>query len=273
MLVEEIWTQYYDYVRHKPSGKVRFYYWIHLKKYFGFRQHEDVTEKLCRAYVAQRMKAVSVSTAWGELSCLRTALNFAVRKRLIPRDSYEVWLPTPNGPKELRLTREQFHLLLSEAKSDHIRLFILLLISTACRMTAALELTWDRVDFDSGLINLRTSGDSTRKGRAVVPMTDSLRKALLEAKDKAKTRYVLEYAGQRLHKPYDAFKRAAVRAGVPWCSPHVLRHTAATWMAEGGVKMSEIARVLGHSDSIITERVYAKYSPEYLKNAVSSLEV
>jgi len=44
-------------------------------------------------------------------------------------------------------------------------------------------------------------------------------------------------------------------------------------MAEAGISMSEIAQYLGHSDSTITERVYAKYSPEYLKTAASALEV
>jgi integrase len=35
--------------------------------------------------------------------------------------------------------------------------------------------------------------------------------------------------------------------------------------------MSEIAAVLGHRDSRTTERVYAKYSPEYLQRAVRAL--
>ena len=33
-------------------------------------------------------------------------------------------------------------------------------------------------------------------------------------------------------------------------------------MAEAGVPMSVIAQYLGHSDSRLTERVYAQYSPE-----------
>ena len=52
---------------------------------------------------------------------------------------------------------------------------------------------------------------------------------------------------------------------------NVLRHTAAVQMAEGGAPMSEIAAVLGHSDSRITERVYAKYSPGYLAKAVGKI--
>lgn len=36
--------------------------------------------------------------------------------------------------------------------------------------------------------------------------------------------------------------------------------------------MSEIAAYLGHSDSLITERIYAKFSPGYLAQAAKALE-
>jgi integrase len=42
-------------------------------------------------------------------------------------------------------------------------------------------------------------------------------------------------------------------------------------MALAGVPMIEIARMLGHRDSRITERVYAKHSPDYLRRAVEAL--
>jgi integrase len=47
----------------------------------------------------------------------------------------------------------------------------------------------------------------------------------------------------------------------------------AVWMAEAGTPMSEIAQYLGHRTTAITERVYARYSPEYLKGAAKALEV
>jgi integrase len=44
-------------------------------------------------------------------------------------------------------------------------------------------------------------------------------------------------------------------------------------MAEDGVPMGEIASFLGHSDSRITERVYARFSPQHLRRAAKSLEL
>jgi hypothetical protein len=37
--------------------------------------------------------------------------------------------------------------------------------------------------------------------------------------------------------------------------------------------MPEIAQFLGHSDSRLTERVYARFSPNYLAKTATSLEL
>jgi integrase len=152
-----------------------------------------------------------------------------------------------------------------------VRLFIVLGYTTAARAGAILDLTWDRVDFDKGIIRLGT-GERRTKGRATVPMTESARKELLEARAAALTEHVIEYGGKRVGSVKRAFHRAAMGAGVPWCSPHVLRHTAAVHMAEAGIPIDEIAQMLGHSNSSVTFRVYARYSPDYLRRAASALE-
>jgi integrase len=55
-------------------------------------------------------------------------------------------------------------------------------------------------------------------------------------------------------------------------TPHILRHTAASWMAEGGVDMFRISRFLGHSDTKVTERRYAKLHPDFLADAAEALD-
>ena len=153
----------------------------------------------------------------------------------------------------------------------HLRLFVVLALATAGRMTAILELTWDRVDLESGVIRLGL-GERRRKGRATVPMTDRARAALLEAARARTSDHVVEWGGEAVGKIRKAFAAAAKAAGLLWCTPHVLRHTAAVWMAEAGVPMAEIAQYLGHTDSRITERVYARFSPTYLRGAAGALD-
>lgn len=141
-------------------------------------------------------------------------------------------------------------------------------------MAAILDLTWDRVDFAAGTIQLRDKEKAaTNKGRATVPMNKTSRAALVEAHEGARSRYVIEWAGQKVGSVKKAMQGAGKRAGLPWVTAHVFRHSAATWMAEDGVPMQEIAQYLGHSSSKVTERVYARFSPSYLRKAADSLEI
>ena len=44
-------------------------------------------------------------------------------------------------------------------------------------------------------------------------------------------------------------------------------------MAEDGVPMEQVAQYLGHNDSRTTERVYARFSPDFLRAAARSLDL
>ena len=52
---------------------------------------------------------------------------------------------------------------------------------------------------------------------------------------------------------------------------HTIRHTGAVEMARKAVPMKEISKYLGHSSVVITERVYAKYLPDFMKETVSAM--
>ena len=66
------------------------------------------------------------------------------------------------------------------------------------------------------------------------------------------------------------FRAAARRAKLPNVTPHVLRHTAATWMVQRGVPFEMVAKFLGNSKEMV-ERVYGHHSPEWLRLAANAL--
>jgi len=237
--------------------------WIPLKPHFGNLRPDQVTRKLCREYHEERK--AGPGTINKELRTLRAGLNWHDKNN----GAQFEFLPNP-PPRDRRLTLPEYRKLRDAAKMRHVRAFIILALATAARKGALLDLTWDRVDFEGGIITLST-GEGGRKGRATIPMTKAARECLEELKNAALTDYVIEWAGKPVQSIKKGFAAACKRSGVE-CTPHVLRHTAACWMAEAGTPMSEIAQVLGHTDSRITERVYAKYSPDYLRGAISALE-
>ncbi|MBO9451923.1 tyrosine-type recombinase/integrase [Tropicibacter sp. R16_0] len=82
-------------------------------------------------------------------------MNWAEKTGLIDRAPY-IERPSKPAPKERYLTRQEITQLLAVECAPHTKLAIRLMLSTAARVTAVLELTWDRVDFERGQINLRT---------------------------------------------------------------------------------------------------------------------
>ena len=241
------------------------YAWDRLRETFGPLRPDQVTREGCRTYAAKRRKqGVADSTIQKELRTLRAALRWHDRNTPAQFD-----MPSSAPPKNRSLTRKERDRLVKAATAPHVRLFVILAVGTASRSEALLSLTWDRVDFARKQIAL---GEGRGKGRATVPMTTGVHDALVEARALATSNYVIEYAGDRVRSIKKGFAAACKRARLEDVTPHTLRHTAAVWMAEAGRPMSEIAQYLGHSDSRVTERVYARYSPDYLREAAKALE-
>lgn len=283
--VEELWDKYRSTLGTRPAAATMVHEWKALKDRFGRLRGDDlvdvdpkthltIAEILSAEHVVERRKAGRQDgTILTELSRLRTVCNWAAERGMLKGVPKWAMPPMPR-PRSRHLSRDQFAKFLKSAVVPHLRLFAILAIATGGRMSAILDLTWDRIDFERGQILLdNPDRDRTAKGRAIVPMNASARAALLEAKEAALSDYVIEWAGQKVGSVKKGIRAIGKAAKVGVVSPHDFRHSAAVWMAEDGVSMSEIARYLGHKDSRITERVYARFSPEHLLAASKSLEV
>ena len=186
------------------------YTWKALRSRFGNMAGEAISVADCRAHTAERRRAmIGDGTIYTELGHLRMVLRWAEKHQLIAHAPYIERPPKPE-PKNAFLTREEAVSLIEAANAHHVRLAILLMLGTGARVSAALELTWDRVDFERGVIQLRNPLDNARrKGRATVPMNDMLRAELAKAYEGALTTFVIEWAG----KPVRSLKRGLKAAG------------------------------------------------------------
>lgn len=151
------------------------------------------------------------------------------------------------------LTPEELAALLNATKSPHIRLFILLGITTGARPDAILDLKWDAIDFNAKRIHLNPNGRAqTSKHRPVMPLQDVLWTELQQAwenemelaqvwrsrsKGRPTSGYVVSYGGYPLGSIKKAFARAVEAAGLDRdVVPYTLRHTAASWLAQGAFR-------------------------------------
>lgn len=267
--VADLWIPYLEDRIANGGSEIRLKsLWKNLEPVFGYKLGKAITRDDCRAYAAMRQRlGKSPSTVRTELEALRACLRWHYGK-----DAPVITAPSPSKPRDRFLGREEADELLKHIETPHVRLFVILALSTGARMSAILDLTWDRVDFLHGTVDFRPAGKNvTNKRRTIVPMNKRAREALEEARRGALTDNVIEYSGKPVASVKKAVAAAARRAGVP-CSPHVFRHTAGVWMAQADVPMQKIAQFLGHTSTRITENVYARYSPKFMADAAEALE-
>lgn len=289
----EVWTSYKT-LRRGINVYGADLAWKQLDPHFGKTAASGLSQRLIDDYVAKRIsgqigRAVKPQTAAKELSYLLAAVNLCARKNVIPAAySRHYDLPERGDPRDRWLRSEEIKAMMKAAarlqKGDRIsrgERFLVLALETAARVQALLDLTWDRVDFETGMISLNVPGRrKTKKRRAEVPMSKSLRPFLERAHAERINDLVLD---SKL-PIWTALQHIAIEAGLApkqtlrsgkkptatGISPHVLRHTAATHMARRGVSLFLISKVLGNSVSVV-EKVYAKHMPGDLQGAVDRI--
>lgn len=132
--------------------------------------------------------------------------------------------PLKPPPKDRHLTPAETVALIEAISAPHLRLAVVLLLTTAARVSAIIKLTWDRIDFERGRIILQIHDDQRRvKGRAVVPMNRTMLAVLESARAVATCNHVIEYASRPVKSIKRGVARSAERADLEGVSAHVLR--------------------------------------------------
>jgi integrase len=243
--------------------------WKAMRAFWENVSPELIDREMAQSYARQR--GMSDATLRYELGMLSVALRWALKNEHI-RKAPDVWRPEPPERKVRNLTRRQFDKWFEEVKAPHAKLYVELGIATMARPTALLELTWDRVDFDRGTVDLNPKGRrQTRKRRPVVPLNDDAVAALKIAYAARQSNNVIERGGQPLKSIKKAFQAASERSGI-MVTPYTLRHTGAVWAAEAGVSMDELAQFMGHDDASTTSKHYARFSPDHLRRVANAVQ-
>lgn len=171
----------------------------------------------------------------------------------------------------------------------HLARFNLLALATGTRRTATLGVQWypntsgGWIDLDRAVMHRRADGAAETKkrqppvrlGRRILvhlrrwkAIDDRTRKAAPRAPDAPfPYLHVVAWRGRPVASVRTAFEAAADLAWLgPDVTPHVLRHTRATWLMHGGVDLWEAAGALGMSFKTLESR-YAHHHPDWQKDA------
>ena len=145
-----------------------------------------------------------------------------------------------------------------------------LAISTGMRRGEMMSLRWPQVDLVRGVITLHETKNGDRRA---VPLTGH---ALGELRTLSKTRRHdtdLLFPGSVIGKSIDmtsAWRKAVAKAELDDFRFHDLRHTTASYLAQGGATLLEIAAVLGHKTLAMVKR-YAHLAESHVADVVGRM--
>lgn len=272
-----------------------------LNDFMGDKPVAEIRGKLCRDYAKHRNTA---SGARRDLEVLRAACNYYHGEHgldVLPKFT----MPPKSLPRDRFLTRSEAAALLwaclgwekvgtgdnaywtrrRDQKRSHLARLVLIGLYTGTRPGAVLSLQWMRnttggyADLDTGIIFRRADGERVAHNKRKPPV--KLARKLLGhmrrwkrldgwSDEKTGLRYIVHYQGARVTKPNKAFRSAIAAVGLDSIvTPHILRHTRGTWLAQAGVPSGEAAASLGLTTEEY-ERTYLHNDPSFQKAAADA---
>lgn len=243
-----------------------------VSAFFGGKILSDVNGPSCRAYARQ---ASTDAMARRDLEELRAAINHHRQEGLHDR-IVSVVLPDRRPPRERWLDRGEAARLLWTAwrrpKCRHVAKFALVALYTGRRAAVVCGASFRRetgrpfVDLATGMLWPPERARQTNKRNPPIPLPRRLL-VHLRAWRKRGQRYVVEWSGSPIIRLDKTMKEVARAAGLgEEVTPHVLRHTAATWQMQAGTDILEAGRYLGMTARTL-ESTYAHHRPEHLSGA------
>jgi len=223
-------------------------------------------------------RGLADSSVARKTAAVRGLHRFRVAEGLAEEDP-TVLLESPRRPRSLpkALSLDEVMALLetpdqSTPTGRRDRAILEFLYATGARVSEASGLDLGDVDLDAGTAVVTGKGNKQRLvplgGYAVRSIRSYLPDRLgVRRPGRDSGALFLNRRGGRLSRQgiWGIVRKAAVGAGVApeHVSPHVLRHSAATHMVEGGADLRSVQQLLGHA-TITTTQVYTRVTPQHL---------
>lgn len=246
-----------------------------LDEYLEFLGDRAPSADVVAAFAAHlRASGLAPATVARRLAAVRGLHRFLVTEGFATDDPTRLIEPEPRRPPMPKaLTVEEVFALLASPDPDtpagrRDRALLEFLYATGSRVSEAVGVDLAHVDLAERHALVTGKGARQRLvplGGAAVRAIEAWlpdRLQLARGRDDA---LFLNLKGRRLTRQgvYRIVRIHAHRAGVGEVSPHVLRHSTATHMLEGGADLRTVQEILGHA-SLSTTQVYTKVSPQHL---------
>jgi integrase/recombinase XerC len=270
--MQEIFNRYIQYleaernaspytVRNYRDDLLDFLYFLKKKKIDPLNETK-VDRHVLRDYLSELVeRGLAKASIARKLSAIRSFYRYLVREEIIPKNPVEQ-VSSPKLDKRLPsfLTQEEMEKLLgapdlSTPLGQRDQAFLELLYASGLRVSELVGLTPEQIDLESNEIRVWGKGSKERvvlMGEpAAAALKDYLNQGRVELLGKKKSQALfLNRYGQPLpeRSVQRILQQYAKKAGIgKRVHPHMLRHTFATHLLDGGADLRVVQELLGHA--------------------------
>lgn len=239
---------------------------------------DKITPNLIEDIMAGMKKSKkSPATCRLVFALLRSLLNWAIRRQLFkgPNPCSMVQAPKVNNARTRVLTKEEADRLLQalqEHPNRHLSNIIRFLLLTGKRRGEVRSLEWSDVDEKNRTVTFR--GTTTKNGKTtVLPMSEAAMDVLKEARMlRNSSSFVFPSStGGYYHDLNATWSRFRVKMGLMDVRIHDLRRSFGSFAVSNGVDLYVVSRLLGHSSTTVTQRVYAHLNLDALRHGAEAV--
>lgn len=239
----------------------------HLRPWFGSLKVLDLRKRDVEQFIALSLKDLEPASVNKLLAYTRRAMKLGAD------EDPPLVLRIPGWFKKLpgetirtgTMTPVQYDCLV-RAMPSHAALALAIGYHTGIRRGLILDLLWEWVDLDAGVIRIPPKETTTKKKPRIVPIYGDMRSMLEMARSAARTPFVVEYDSHRIYSLKRSWNTARKLCGCETALFHDLRRTAATNMDAAGISRERIKECVGWK----TDAMFARYRIGSEKAAVET---
>lgn len=251
-----------NYVRGSEKG---FFQFLKRKRIDSL---EKVNKRTMRDYISWLMEQGVVKASIArKLSAIRSLYRYLVREKILPTNPLE----TASSPKLDRrlpsfLTIEEIERLLrvpdlSTPQGQRDRALMEMLYASGLRVSELTSLNLEQVNLETGEIRVWGKGSKERIVLMGKPAIEALNTYLSQGRPRLLSKkrtnaLLLNRYGERLpeRRVQRILEKYASQAGIDKrVHPHMLRHSFATHMLDGGADLRVVQELLGHANLTSTQ--------------------
>jgi len=257
-----------EYLGTKPQmQRSRLKHWLN---HMGDMPINDIDKKDITSGLESLSKELSNATINKYKKLVSVVFNYGIRELGLSDNPtlYIRSLPEKKGRTRYLSDKERERLFKAcrDSKWDKLYLLVLMAITTGARRGELLSLRWNSLNIDKQTAYVLTSKNGESK---VLPLTESVIKELERfSLNDGSLIFASEITPDRPYIFFKQWNRARNEAELIDFRFHDLRHTTASYLAQNGATLLEIADVLGHKQIEVTKR-YAHLCIEHKSSLIN----